>query len=98
MHFIMSATAKETTIEPASLNELFQKLLDLAVPGVSRYQAHQLRTDGVYRVVVRTTSGFQTLSIPAQALLLAELGMVVESDRYALMHQLKVIDTRTVVA
>ncbi|WP_146141385.1 hypothetical protein [Spirosoma oryzae] len=94
----MSATANETTIEPASLGELFQKLVDLAVPGVSHYQAHQLRTDGVYRVVVRAANGFQTLSIPAQALLLAELGMLVESDRYAIMQQLKVADNRTVVA
>ncbi len=98
MHFIMSATANETTIEPVSLGELFQKLVDLAVPGVSHYQAHQLRTDGVYRVVVRAANGFQTLSIPAQALLLAELGMLVESDRYAIMQQLKVADNRTVVA
>lgn len=98
MHFIMSATAKETTIGPASINDLFQKLLDLTVPGVAHYQAHQLRTDGVYRVVVRTINGFQTLSIPAQALLLAELGMVVESDRYAIMQLLRVVDNRTIVA
>lgn len=98
MHFIMSDTTQEPMINPVSLGELFQKLLDLAAPGITRYRAHQLRVDGVYRVVVCTNQGFQTLSVPAQALLLAELGMLVESDRYAIAQQLNVVDNRTIVA
>lgn len=97
MHFIM-ATTQNPTIEPAPLRDLFQKVLDLAAPGVARYQAHQLRVDGVYRVVVNTSRGFQTISVSAQALLLAELGMLVESDRYAIIQQLNVVDSRTAVA
>lgn len=67
---------------------LIQTLLNLASPGTARYQAHRLRSDGVYRVVVRTDRGFQILSIPPHALLLTELGILVESDRYAITQQL----------
>jgi hypothetical protein len=42
----------------------------------------------MYRVVVRTDRGFQILSISPYALLLTELGILVESDRYAITQQL----------
>ncbi|RYF70321.1 MAG: hypothetical protein EOO39_15960 [Cytophagaceae bacterium] len=76
----------------ASHGQLIQTLLNLASPGTARYQAHQLRLDGVYRVVVRTADGFQLVSIPASALLLAELGILVDSDRYAISRQLDQAD------
>lgn len=83
-----SSTNSSAIPTQAPLGQLIQILLNLASPGTARYQAHQLRSDGVYRVVVRTANGFQLVSIPAPALLLAELGILVDSDRYTISQQL----------
>ncbi len=77
-----------TASTQAPHKQLFQTLLNLACPGAAQYQAHRLRSDGVYRVVVRTATGFPIISIPAPALLLTQLGILVESDRYAITQQL----------
>ncbi len=67
---------------------LIQTLLNTASPRTAQYLGHAMRTDCTCGVVVSTSAGFKTITLPARALELMADGIVVDQDRDYIRRQL----------
>lgn len=68
--------------------QLIQTLLNTASPRTAQYLGHAMRADYTCGVVVSTSSGFKTITLPARALELMADGIVVDQDRDFIRRQL----------
>lgn len=68
--------------------QLIQTLLNTASPRTAQYLGHAMRTDYTCGVVVSTSAGFKTITLPARSLELMADGIVVDQDRDFIRRQL----------
>lgn len=68
--------------------QLIQTLLNTASPRTAQYLGHAVRIDCTCGVVVSTSAGFKTITLPARALEMMADGIVVDQDRDFIRRQL----------